>query len=398
MNKKINIQDALLAWLNDEAKAGIILFDADYRILYMNRWFENYFPHKAGEAAGKLLWDIFPNINNKRHRQYLDIALAGKVSVLSSRFHQYFIPIPLRKAEYDTFEFMQQQVTISPLLVDGLVKGGKIVINDVTDRKHQELKLEQQITELQETRETLIKNQQALSRLNDELKKTMAEKDRFFSIIAHDLIGPFNSFLGLTEILSSELNTLSHQQIQNVATLMNKSANNLFELLKNLLDWSRIQRGSMDFQPVDLNLLELVQETVEVIIPSFRKKGVNIHMNIPETISIKADRNMFQTTLRNLVSNALKFTPKGGSVTVSAKHYSQMGTVVSVSDTGIGMDKKRLDDLFKINVNTSRPGTDGEPSTGLGLQLCKEYVEKHGGKIWVESEENKGSTFYFSIP
>lgn len=230
------------------------------------------------------------------------------------------------------------------------------------------------------------------------LLKINAEKDRFFSIIAHDLRGPFNGFLGLTEIMADELSTLTMNEIQEMAVDMRNSANNLFRLLENLLNWARIQQGLIPLNKELLTLLPIVAESVEMLKGSGKNKGIEIIINISSQLEIFADSNMIQTVIRNLVSNAIKFTPKGGKINIQAKANIDNSVEVVVKDSGIGMGQAMVDNLFRLDVKTNRVGTEGESSTGLGLLLCKEFVEKHGGRLWVESEEGKGSMFYFTIP
>ena len=233
---------------------------------------------------------------------------------------------------------------------------------------------------------------------NEELINTNNEKDKFFSIIAHDLRSPIMSFLGITQIISEDLHSLSIGDIQQMASDMNKSANNLYGLLENLLEWSRLQRGMTNFAPKKIRLLPKIEDTMRTIMDAITKKGINVDYYIPENLEVFADENMFASIVRNLVSNAVKFTPKGGNITVSAKNASGNKVEISIKDSGIGMNDDLLSKLFSINQSTSRNGTDGEPSSGLGLMLCKDFVEKHQGKIWAESEEGKGSTFRVTLP
>jgi len=237
-----------------------------------------------------------------------------------------------------------------------------------------------------------------LRRSEDNLLRINAEKDKFFSIIAHDLRGPFNGFLGLTEIMAEELSSLTMEEIQEMSVDMRNSANNLFRLLENLLHWARMQQGLIPFNKELLTLLPIVAESVEMLKGTGNKKGIEIVIDVPDQLEILADSNMIQTVIRNLVSNAVKFTPKGGKINILAKTNSDKSIEVSVMDTGIGMSQVMVDNLFRLDVKTNRVGTEGEPSSGLGLLLCKEFVEKHGGKLLVKSEIGKGSAFCFVIP
>jgi len=231
---------------------------------------------------------------------------------------------------------------------------------------------------------------------NEQLQKLNAEKDKFFSIIAHDLRGPFNGFLGLTEILADDLQRLTMEEIQDYSVSLKKSATNLFLLLENLLLWSRMQQGSIPFNPKSWQMLQVVKECMAM--EPANNKGISLVYDIPDPIEVCADKNMLQTVIRNLVSNALKFTPKGGKISISAKVLQDNSVEMTVKDTGIGMSPSMVDDLFKLDVQTNRKGTEGEPSTGLGMLLCKEFVEKQRGTIRVESEVGKGSTFKFTLP
>lgn len=236
-----------------------------------------------------------------------------------------------------------------------------------------------------------------LTQQKEELEIANATKDKFFSIIAHDLRSPFNGFLGLTEIMAEELSSLSLTDIQNLALSMKKSANNLHHLLENLLQWSQLQKGALRFNPEVCRLRSLAEVSIAVITEPAKNKGIKLVNKIPEGLDVLADCNMLQAIIRNLASNALKFTPKGGKITISAQSLEDDGIEVSIQDTGIGMNPDLLSKLFLIDEKISRKGTNDEPSTGLGLILCKEFVEKHQGMIWVESEVGKGSIFYFTI-
>jgi signal transduction histidine kinase len=278
---------------------------------------------------------------------------------------------------------IRQDRSIFPVEVSSTVfkdsKGNdrtSLIISDITDRKKAE--------------DTLKQNEIHLNELN-------ATKDKFFSIISHDLRSPFNSFLGLTQIMAEDLPSLTMSQIQEIAASMSKSATNLFRLLENLLQWSKIQQGGILFNPQIVQLSVVVQESIEIIQGSAKIKEIEIVNETPETTMINADINMLQTILRNLVSNAIKFTAKGGKVNIIANSTDHT-IEISVSDSGIGMTQTVIDNLFKIDVKTSRKGTEGELGSGLGLLLCKEFIEKHEGEIRVESKVKKGSTFYFTLP
>jgi len=231
-----------------------------------------------------------------------------------------------------------------------------------------------------------------------ELSELNAAKDKFFSIIAHDLRGPLSSFVGATQILTEDILTMGKEEIMDISVSMKTSAKNIYNLLENLLEWSRLMQGQMDFVPVKFSLKEKIEACIDVLSEYARKKRIEIAIVIPDEIEVFADNHMFDSVIRNLVSNAIKFTPVGGKVSVTAYVKNDHSIEVAISDSGIGMTPELKNKLFLLNEKTRRKGTEGEPSTGLGLLLCKEFIEKHGGKIWVESEPGKGSIFNFSLP
>jgi signal transduction histidine kinase len=231
---------------------------------------------------------------------------------------------------------------------------------------------------------------------NEQLLILNNEKDKFFSIIAHDLRGPLSTFVAATQILADSDMTLD--EIREITLGMKSSATNLYSLLENLLEWSQLRRGVIDFQPQKFNLWKKVSDSIKVLNDTAERKNINIEILIPNNIYVYVDNHMFDTIVRNMVSNALKFTPAGGRINVASNILSDNSVEVKISDTGIGMSPELRSKLFELNGNTSRFGTEGEPSTGLGLLLCKEFIQKHGGSISIESEVGAGTTFCFNIP
>ncbi len=240
------------------------------------------------------------------------------------------------------------------------------------------------------------KSEEEITLKNEMLQAINAEKDKFFSIIAHDLRGPLSAFVAATQIITEEVQNMSIEEIRDITNSMKTSATNIYSLLENLLEWSRLRRGGMDFIPVTITLKKKITTSIEVLNETARKKDINIGIFIPEDLQIIADNHMFEAIVRNLVSNAIKFTPSGGNIKIEAfineDHYAE----TRITDSGIGMTPELIGRLFQIDEKTSRPGTEGEPSTGLGLLLCKEFIEKNEGRIEVRSEIGKGSTFSFT--
>jgi signal transduction histidine kinase len=243
-----------------------------------------------------------------------------------------------------------------------------------------------------------LTQKEALLEMNNELHELNASKDKFFSIIAHDLRGPLSAFVGVTKILTEDILTMEKEEIMDITLSMKTSATNIYTLLENLLEWSRLMQGKMDFVPEKFNLKEKIEACIDVLSEYARKKRIGIAIIIPDEMEAFADNHMFDTVIRNLVSNAIKFTPVGGKVSVTAFCKSDHSIEVEIIDSGIGIPPELKNKLFLLNEKTGRKGTAGESSTGLGLLLCKEFIEKHGGKIWVESELGKGSCFKFMLP
>lgn len=242
------------------------------------------------------------------------------------------------------------------------------------------------------------KTEEEINLKNEMLVTINAEKDKFFSIIAHDLKGPLSAFLDATQILTEEIQNMSLEEIKDITISMKDSASNIYRLLENLLEWSRLKRGMLNFDPRIINLQKTFTGCLGVLKESASKKEIKITSYLPDNLEIYADSHMLETVIRNLVSNAIKFTPKSGEISLTAA-VTQCNTVeIKVSDNGIGMPGALINKLFLLNEKTNRLGTEGELSSGLGLLLCKEFIDKHGGKIWVESEEGKGSTFSFTVP
>ena len=245
--------------------------------------------------------------------------------------------------------------------------------------------------------EELTKQKATIEKQRRELESLNATKDKFFSIIAHDLKNPFASLIGASDLLVDGANELNQEQVKTFSGIINQSARQAFRLLENLLNWSRMQTGTIAFQAKEIDLWNLVHEVVILHTSSAENKDIHLEAIVDEDLHIIGDSNMLNTVVRNLVSNAVKFTSRGGTITVTSK--KRKGKVeIWVADSGIGIDPKNQRKLFRIDEQVVRKGTDNETGTGLGLLLCKEFVEKHDGKLWVESQIGKGSTFKFSIP
>ena len=250
------------------------------------------------------------------------------------------------------------------------------VIQDITDRKRSE---------------------EALKESEARLRELNATKDKFFSIIAHDLKSPFNSIIGFSSLLERQIQERDYAAIERYAGIIQNSSQQALDLLINLLEWTRSQTGRMVFNPESIDIVALINQSTELLNPSALQKSITIYSETPVNLNVFADKAMIGTILRNLISNAIKFTNTGGEVIISTKHILNE-IVISVTDSGVGINSDSIGKLFRMDENYSTLGTQNEKGTGLGLLLCKEFIDKHGGRIWVESEPGKGSKFFFSIP
>lgn len=235
-----------------------------------------------------------------------------------------------------------------------------------------------------------------LNSQNLELQELNATKDKFFSIISHDLKGPLNSLTSFSSLLINHTESLSKEEIKMFASDFDKSLKNLFALLENLLEWSRSQTGNIEFVPEPFDLAAMLEENKELLKAQAQNKNISLVNESPERVLINAHKNSINTVVRNLISNAIKFTPEGGKITLKTSRQNGEA-VTSIADTGVGMGQNVIDKLFRIDSKHSTKGTANEKGTGLGLILCKEFVEKNGGRIWVTSREGEGSVFYFSL-
>ena len=260
----------------------------------------------------------------------------------------------------------------------------------------------------------VIKNSEELKSLNenleikvDERTKKIVEytteleianntKDKFFSIIAHDLKNPFNSLIGYSEILKNEFREMITNEVQELIKILNSTSKQGYSLLENLLHWAQSQTNQIEVVPSKINLLQLSKQCIDSLESQSQFKDIEIINKINTTIEIVADENLLKTIFRNLISNAIKYTPRNGLVIVKAENVNNK-IEISIKDTGIGISEKEKQEIFRIDKLYSKPGTNNEKGSGLGLILCKEFVERLGGNIWVESQEGYGSEFKFTL-
>jgi len=252
------------------------------------------------------------------------------------------------------------------------------------------VRLEKEVAERKKAEEKITNYAEELQGLN-------LNKDKFFSILAHDLKSPFHYLLGYSDLLRTEYSTLSEEDRKKFISVIHSNSQRLYNLLENLLEWSRLQTGKIEFEKEVFDLAKELRLAVETIKVSAMHKNISVKCIVIDQAMINADRNMIRSSFHNILANAIKYTPKGGQVSIETR-LTGSKVEVDIRDSGIGMNSVEITKLFRIDVSFSRPGTNNEPGTGLGLILTREFVEKNGGSLYVESETDKGSLFRITLP
>jgi len=359
--------NAYLENLINYANAPIIVWDSQFRITRFNHAFENLTGYTEAEVLGKSLEILFQPALAQNAMSLINKTLTGE------RWEAVEIIIHHRNQTNRTV-LWNSATLFAP---DGKTPLATIAQGqDITERKkaEQEIKLK-----------------------NRELRQLNATKDKFFSIIAHDLKSPFNAIMGFSELLMEQIKEKDYNGVEEYAEIILKSSGHALDLLMNLMDWARSQTGKLDFIPEHFEMVDFIKDITLLFDDIASQKAIAIKKELPHNATVFADKAMISTVLRNLISNAIKFTKPGGEIIITV---AEKGTeiIVSVIDNGVGIPEKMIDKLFRIDENYTTSGTNNERGTGLGLILCKEFIEKHAGNIWVESEEGKGSVFSFTLP
>ncbi|MGE5458123.1 MAG: PAS domain S-box protein [Methanococcaceae archaeon] len=347
------------------AQDGILILDAaNQEIIDINPSLIKKLGYSSEELLGKQLWEIgiFKNIDEFKNA-FIELQKKGSIRMED-------MLLETRTGNPITVEFVCSVYSVDQLEVI------QCNIRDITQRKQAE---------------------EALKESEARLRELNATKDKFFSIIAHDLKSPFNAIYGFCNLLISQMKEKDYLGIDKYASIILDSSQRAMDLLLNLLEWSRSQTGTMNFNPERIDLISLIQEVTELSNDTALQKSISIHTHLPDKVMVFADKDMLNAIFRNLISNAIKFTHQGGKIDVSVEMEPEKWKVI-IADNGVGIKEDALDKLFRIDASHKTIGTNHETGTGLGLILCKEFIDKHGAKIWVESEEGVGSKFYFTIP
>ncbi len=395
--KKLLDSEAQFNEITSVVGEGIFLIDSDWNLKFANPEFENLLGYSLEELKDKNIQDIVQD----------DFHIESDVCYLEKVLYNGEI---VRAAEASfrkkNGDIIPVSYVSSPIKRNGKITGCVTAFHDITERKKADEEISRFVEELQFNKELFEDNAREFAQLNrileeseERLKQLNGSKDKFFSIISHDLRSPFTSITGYSEVILDDIDDLSKEEIKEFAGSIHKSAKNIQNLLENLLQWSRMQTGGIKYNPSNINLSDVVEEIVDLYQVNAARKKITLINELDNEYPVKADKFMLNTVLRNLVSNSIKFTRKYGTISISATENTDKKEIeITVTDTGLGMSEEIKNKLFKIDEHVSTKGTEKEKGTGLGLILSKEFVEKHGGKIWVESELGIGSKFKFTIP
>ncbi|MCU7491461.1 MAG: PAS domain S-box protein [Ignavibacteria bacterium] len=381
----LDSEQRLRTIFRESPSAIVITSMADGRYIDINEAFQRITGYSRTEIIGRRISevDIFANPSDRRNI-YKAIEKNGEIRNMEFEFR-------LKSGDLATGLLQATVLNIEsePQMLS--------VVTDITERKQAMIQIQQYVDELQANKVTLENNAREMNELNQKLKELNTSKDKFFSIVAHDLRSPFSALLGFSEYMYKHIEELTPDEIKDFSFRIYKSLNSLLKLIENLLQWARIHTGKMEFAPALFSLNDLLDEILNVYNMNAARKNIKILCSPDQQYSLFADKDMMDSVLRNLLSNAIKFTSSGGEIRISARKASPY-VEVSVSDTGIGIDKDDIERMFRIDETMTREGTEKEKGTGLGLVLCREFVEMNGGTISVESEIGKGSTFRFTVP
>ena len=379
------------------ASEAIILLDKDGKISFWNNAAYDIFHYTEEEVIGLNFTNLI--IPEDKVIFYQKMFSGFKLSESEGLFCKSIEIEALNKEKVK----IPIEISISTLKIKGELSACAI-IRDITTRIENELEFKKLIEELQISKDIIEQNAMEVNDLNiklseseELLKELNSSKDKFFSIIAHDLKGPFQGLIGYTDILAHNIESLSKEEIADLATQMHYSATNLLKLLENLLHWSRLQRGIIEIIPENFDISTLVDMNFNLLSTNAKQKNIKLINNIKSGCMVFADLNMVNTVLRNLTSNAIKFTYIDGSIIAECNDLDNEFIEISINDNGVGMSQTIIEDIFKLEKKITTLGTQNEKGTGLGLVLCKDLIEKNGGSIYVTSELGKGTSFKFTI-
>lgn len=394
MMSKYNCTKDNAFMLYDYVPIGICIVENTYTIKYWNLCLEGWTGINRETIIGKNLLEIFPHLEDPKFKVRFDLMFEGRPPmVFSPLLHSYIFPIKNQNGEYHA-----QSATLTSLPCQESDSSDVVIaIEDVSSLLNRVSKYRQAKNQ---ALEELTKRKEAEEKIKiyaAQLEELNATKDKFFSIIAHDLINPISTQYKMIASIVEDFDSYSSEEVQTILEQLNNTSNNTYKLLENLLTWSRSQLNKIRCVKEFANLNQILKSSIRAVEINAHNKKIRLTNSVNDDFNIYADVNMINTVLRNLISNAIKFTVSGGEVVISADE-DDANSYVSVSDNGIGMPESITENLFRIDQSISTRGTNEESGTGLGLILCKDFIEKNKGKISVESELGKGTIFTVTLP
>lgn len=392
MLKDIYYENPLIAY--DHIPIGICIINNNFNIIFWNRTLETWTNIHREDVIFKNIFELFPHLQTPKYKSRLQLMFSGRPPmVLSPMLNEYFIPIKDNEGNNQA-----QTVTLSsiPTNETGLynviiaienvatlfnkVKQYRVIKNHAIDELNRRIEAEEKLKEY-----------------TKKLEQLNSTKDKFFSIIAHDLINPISAQYKLVKILKDNIEQFSKEDIIDIINEIEQSSSHTYKLLENLLTWSRSQLNKFSVNIDKHNLSDIIKLAASDVSSQITMKKITFSFSEDCNVSVCCDNNLLLTILRNLLSNAVKFTNYGGKISVSCRVDDDF-TYITVEDSGVGMDEDTLNNLFKLDKTHSKLGTNKEVGTGLGLVICKEFVEKMNGEIFAESKLGEGSKFTIKLP
>ncbi len=361
-NRYFHYQKEILNTISEPAT----FIDKKYKYIFVNNAFNKFYNRETKEIIGQTVDNIWGDSYFGNHiKSGINQCLGGEP--VSLQF-EGFIP----GGEFKILEMNYYPHLDTAGKVDGVISTSK----DITEQKR--------------TEQCLKENEARLKELN-------ATKDKLFSVIGHDLQGPLSNIIGFSELIDKGYDQFSDEEIRRYNKLIFQLSQSVSELLENLLTWARSQRNQVKIIPENISMQLIVEKCHNLLIHNLSHKQIQFINKVAAEAIVCADEEMITVVIRNLISNAVKFTQRGGTITVFTRETGE-SVLFGIKDTGIGIPAEKINCMFKASTSYTHPGTEGESGTGLGLIICKDFVERNGGKIWIESIPGKGSVFYFSLP
>ncbi len=358
----------------------IALYDENTKILSFPYFVDQFDEQPMPRIAGKGLTEY--------------ILRSGKAHLIDSE-----LDMALRKLGETNLLGEPAQIWLGVPLKIGEKTIGTLVVQDYEEPKtygQEELRILTYVCEQIASAITKKNSDYKLKSYSAELQELNASKDKFFSIVAHDLKSPFQGLMGLSRLIVEDFDELSGEELRSFVLALNESAESTYKLIENLLEWSRLQTGRLKYHPSKIDLFEIVESTKMLLFQTSELKNTKIKNNIQQGTFVWGDKYMLNSLFQNLISNSIKFTNRFGEVIIDSTIYDEI-IEISIEDNGIGIEPEDIDKLFKIDSTFSTRGTEQEKGTGLGLMLCKEIVNKHGGDLRVESEKDRGTKVIFTL-